>query len=163
MRATWLLKGGILNTWEEICFREDLGRKSWGWKNTHIKTAPRGRFGWECLQYASISRFFVIIVWACSFCPLLGRRTTVDLGTGFMQSIDISSSRTVRPGNTREGDGLDIGRQHVRRFDLLRHTHKPQKLTYPICANWRGHVWHWCGGGWAGLTLYLAGLFQGGE
>jgi len=30
----------------------------------------------------------------------------------------------------REVDGLDIGRQHSQRFDLLRHTHKPQKGLY---------------------------------
>jgi len=30
--ATWLFKGGIFNSWEEICSREELGKISSGWK-----------------------------------------------------------------------------------------------------------------------------------
>jgi len=39
--------------------------------STHKKTAQRGWFRWECLQYTSTSCF--INVWASSFSPLLGR------------------------------------------------------------------------------------------
>ena len=45
-----------------------------------------------------------------------------------------SSSRSSRAIHG-EVVGLDIGRQHVQRFDLLRHPHKPQKRPYPIYAN----------------------------
>ena len=31
--ATWLTKGGICNSWKEICSREELGMKSCRWKN----------------------------------------------------------------------------------------------------------------------------------
>ena len=34
--ATWLTKGEIFNSWEEICSREELGRKSYGWKNLSL-------------------------------------------------------------------------------------------------------------------------------
>jgi len=47
--ATWLTKGGIFNSWEEIYSREELVRKSCEWKNRkfllffnqHTKTAQR--------------------------------------------------------------------------------------------------------------------------
>ena len=73
--AAWPTKGGIFYS------REDLGRKRCGWKNlkfwllmcsTHKKTAQRGCISLKCLQYASKS-CFIIIVWASSFRPLLGR------------------------------------------------------------------------------------------
>jgi len=169
MGATWLTKGGISNSWEEICSREELGRKSCRWKNlkflslvysTHIKTAQRGGFRWECLQYASTSCFLSIIVWTCSFCPLLGRTRS----RGRCWAANRLSHHSEPSGHTihGEGDGLDIWRQYVRRFDCLRTTHKPQKRPHPICAKRRGNVWHWCRGGWAGHRLFLEGLFQGG-
>ena len=46
-----------------------------------------------------------------------------------------------------EVGGLDIGGQHVRRFVLVRHTHRPQRMPYPICTRRNGNVWHRCGGG----------------
>ena len=67
------------------------------------------------------------------------------------QSI-VSPSRSGRAIHG-EVDGLDMGRQHIQRFDLLRHPHKPQKQPYPICANKSRNVQHRCGGSWAGPTL----------
>ena len=58
-----------------------------------------------------------------------------------------------------EVDGLDIGGQHGRRF-VLRHTHRPQRRTYPICTSRSGNVRHRCGGGWAEPRLFLGGSFR---
>ena len=70
------------------------------------------------------------------------------------------------PGRPIHGevDGLDVGRQHGQRFGLLRHTHKPQKRPYPICANRSRNVRHPCGGDWVEPTLSVAHtgiLFRG--
>ena len=60
-----------------------------------------------------------------------------------------------------EVDGLDIGGQHGRRCDPLRHTHKPQKWPCPSCTNNSRNVQRRCGGDWAGPTLSVAqpGIF----
>ena len=71
------------------------------------------------------------------------------------QSI-VASSRTVRPCNPREVDGLDIGRHHGQPFDLLRHNHKPQRRPISICANWSGNVQHRCKGGLRYLCAEIA-------
>jgi len=55
---------------------------------------------------------------------------------------------------------LDIGRQHGRRFVLLRHTHKPQRRPYPICTSRNENARHRCGGGYAGTRLFLGGSFR---
>jgi len=36
MGDTWLTRGGIFNSWEEICSREDLWRKCCRWKNLKL-------------------------------------------------------------------------------------------------------------------------------
>jgi len=46
-----------------------------------------------------------------------------------------------------EVNGLDIGGQHGRRFVLLRHTHRPQRRSYSICASRSECVRHRCAGG----------------
>jgi len=56
-----------------------------------------------------------------------------------------------------EVDGLDIEWQYGRRFVLLRHTHRPQRRPYSICASRNGNVRHRCGGDWAGPRLFLGG------
>ena len=58
----------------------------------------------------------------------------------------------TRSGRAIHGEvgGLDTGRQHVQRFDLLSHSPKP---SYPICANKRRKAQHRCRGGWSGPTL----------
>ena len=64
--ATWLTKGGIFNSWEEICCREELGRRSCGWKKLNVfisclfntyKATQRSWFTWEYLQYTRTSCF----------------------------------------------------------------------------------------------------------
>jgi len=45
-----------------------------------------------------------------------------------------------------EVDGLDIRGRHDRPFVLLRHTHRPQRRPYLICASKSGNVRHRCGG-----------------
>ena len=66
------------------------------------------------------------------------------------------------PGRAFHGDvnGLDIGGQHGRRSVLLRHTRKPQRRSYLICASRSGIVRHRCGGGLTKIMLLLAGSFQ---
>jgi len=59
-------------------------------------------------------------------------------------------------------DGLDIGGQHGRRFILLRHTHRPQRRSYPICTSRSVNVRHRCRGGWARTRLFLAEPCQEG-
>jgi len=59
--VTWLTNGGMFNSWEEICSREELGRKAvdektlsfyylFIGKHQHIKSAQRCGFRWEGLQ-----------------------------------------------------------------------------------------------------------------
>ena len=69
-----------MNPWEEICSRKELGRKRSGKKtnvlfllvySTRKKTAQQVCFIPECLQYACIT-CFIIIVRVISFSPLLG-------------------------------------------------------------------------------------------
>ena len=50
------------------------------------------------------------------------------------------SHRPAPSGHAVHGevDGLDIGGQHSRRFVLLRHTHRPQRRSYPICTSRSG-------------------------
>jgi len=93
--------------------------------STHIKTAQWGWFRWECLQYASTSCFITIIVWASSFRPLLGRTRS----RGRCSAANRLSHHPEPSGRAIHAkfDRLDIGRQYGQRFDLLRHTHKPQK------------------------------------
>jgi len=78
------------------------------------------------------------------------------------QSI-VSSSRTVRPCSMGRSMEWTLEDNNDQRFDLLCHTHRPQRRSYPICANRSGNVWHPCGGDWAGHMLFLAGPFQEGE
>jgi len=140
----------IINPWEEICSRDELGRKSCGWKAFIVslfnikKTAQRVWFRWECLQYYSTS-CFIIVLWASSFSPLLGRTRS----WGRCWAANRLSHHPELSGRAihEEVDGLDIGRQQGQWFGLLCHTHEPQKQPYPICANRNGNVWHPCGGG----------------
>jgi len=122
-----------------------IPRRNWGGKavdeknlkflfllySTYIKTVRRGWFRCECLHYASTSCFIIIIVSASSFSPLLGR--TRSRGRCWAANGSSQSGRAIHG----EVDGLDIGRQHGQRFDLLRHTHKPQKWPYHLCKHER--------------------------
>ena len=142
------------------------GRKSCGWKNlnvillfysTHQKTAQRGWFWCECLQYKSTS-CFIIIFWACSFITLLGRnRSWGCWAANRLSHHPEPSGHAIH----EEVDSLDIGRQHGQQFDLLRHTPKPQKQPYCICVNRSRNICHLCGGGWA--RAVLGRPFQEGE
>jgi len=130
------------------------GRKNCGWRNLqclllvyliHIKTAQRGVCRWVCLQCASTSCFLIIIVWACPFCPPLSQ-TRSRVRCWAANRLPHHPERSGRAVHG-EVDGLDIGRQHGQRFDMLRHTHKPQKRPYSICVNRSENVWHQWGGG----------------
>ena len=93
--------------------------------------------------------------------PLLGR--TRSRGRCWAA---IPLSRYPKPSGHEfhgEVDGLDIEGQHGRRFVLLCHTHRPQRIPYPICTSRSGNVRHRCGGGWAGPTLFMEGWFQEGQ
>ena len=67
--------------------------------------------------------------------PLLGR--TRSRGRCWAA---IRLFHTEPPGRAVHGevDGLYIGGKHGRQFVLLRHTHRPQKGPYPICASRSG-------------------------
>jgi len=163
MGGTWLTNGGIFNSWEE------LGRKSYGWKNlnillliysTHIKIAQQGWSRWECLQYASTSCF--IIVWASPFSPLLGRtRSRGRCWVANRLSLIIRSRQAVQS----MGRSM-VWSEHWKTTWSTVWSSSPhsqaQKRPYPICANWSANVRHRFGGGWAGPTLFLAGLSQKG-
>jgi len=97
----------------------------------HIKTVRLGWFRCECLHYASTSCFIITIVWASCFSPLLGR--TRSQGRCWAANGSSQSGRAIHG----EVDGLDIGRQHGQQFDLLRHTHRPQKWPYHLCKHER--------------------------
>jgi len=84
---------------------------------------------------------------------LLGLSVCIILGWLPSSSFELDCRSTARPHRSRgrcwaairlsyrpepsghavrgEVDGLDIGRQHGRRFVLLRHTHRSQRRTYP--------------------------------
>jgi len=116
-----------------------MGKKSCGWKNlnillviysTHIKIAQRGWFRWECLQCASTSCFIIIIIWASSFSPLLGlTRSRSRCWVANRLSHHPEPSGCAIHG---EVAGLNSGRQHVQRFDIPLHTHKPRSGHTPF-------------------------------
>ena len=59
-------------------------------------------------------------------------------------------------------DGLDSERQHGQRSVLLRHKSQAAEGQYSICVGRSGNVRDGCGGGQAGLALFLAGPFREG-
>jgi len=77
------------------------------------------------------------------------------------QSI-VLSSRTVRLCSMRRSMEWILEDNYGQRFDLLCHTHKTKRWSYPICVSRSGNVRHRCGGDWAGPTLFLAGPFHEG-
>jgi len=101
---------------------------------------------------------WLFVVWASCCCPLLGR-------TRFRGRCWAAIRLSHRPEPSgravhEEVGGLNIGGQHGRRFVVLRHTHRPQRRSYPICtsrsgtsdtgaeavkpdpgSSWEGHSW----------------------
>ena len=72
--------------------------------------------------------------WTCSSNHCLA---ALDLMGRYWAAIRLSH-RPESSGHAvhEEVGGLDIGGQHGRRF-VLRHTHKPQRRSYPICTRSR--------------------------
>ena len=117
--------------------------------STHKKTAQRGCFIPECLQYASTTCF------SSSFEPI---RSVHCLAALDIRAANRLPHHPKPPGGAIHGeiDGLDIGRQYGKRFGLLRHTYKPQKRPCSIHANRSRNVQHLCGGDWVEPTLSVA-------
>ena len=66
----------------------------------------------------------------------------LDLGVGVEQPFNCLIIQNRQAVQSMGVDGLDIGRRRGRRFVLLRHTHRPQRRPYLICASKSGKVQH---------------------
>jgi len=69
-----------------------------------------------------------------------------DIVAGIKQPFDcliVENLQAVQP--VGEVEGFDIGRQHGRRFVLLRHNRRPQRMPYPIFVIRSGKVRHCTG------------------
>jgi len=117
------------------------GRKSCGWKNLsfyyhfiqHIKKQS-GNVGLDGNVYSTQAQ--AASPSSSSFETVLSIHglATLGLGAGVERPIDcvmIQNGQAVQ-STGRLVDRLDIGRQHGQQFDLLRHTHNPQKRSYPF-------------------------------
>ena len=143
---------GLLREVFLILGRNFVPRRIWGGKtvdekhlflllaySTHIKTAQRGWFRLDCLQCARASCFIIIIVWASCFRPLLG----CTRSRGRIWAANRLSHHPEPSGRAIhwEVDGLDIRKEHGQRFDLLRHTRKPQTRHTHLCKKRLTPMW----------------------
>jgi len=94
---------------------------------------------WTCVMILLLSFERVLLY------PLLGRARF----RGWCWAAIHLSHRPELSGRAvhGEGNGLDIGGRHGRRFVLLRHTHRSQRRLYPICTSRSGNIRHRCGSG----------------
>ena len=88
---------------------------------------------------------WVDFFWASCYCPLLGRTRS----RGRCWAVIRLFRRPEPSGRAVHGEveGLGTGGQHGQWFVLLRHTHRLQRRTYPICTSKSGNIQHRCGSG----------------